>query len=198
MSRIVNNPSDTRPTTTPTTTTTTGSTTTFAGKPNRNLQFVEDLDDYKVHHDDVDIRDFDVKTLTGETIGEVEGLLADVTAKRVRYVEIEIEDDVISRHTGTYSDDDRNILIPVGLVQINAADKSISLHGITFDQLLGYPLFNRKNGYTVSYELDANNYLSDFHEYGTTYQRDVYDTDHYRNSDHLGDTFYTTRFYTGS
>ena len=192
MSRIINNPN----TTTRTTTEPVTGTTTYVGKPNRNLQFVDDLDDYKVHHDDIDIRDYDVKTVTGETIGEVEGLLADVAAKRVRYVEIEIDDDVISRHTGTYTDDDRHILVPVGLVNINADDKSVSLYGITFDQMLGYPLYNRNNGYTVSYELDANNYLADFHKYGTSYQRDVYDTDHYRSGDALGDTFYTSRFYT--
>lgn len=169
---------------------------------NKNLKFVDNLSEYKVHHNDVDIRNFKVLSSTGEVIGRVEGLLADVPAKLVRYAEIEINDDVIGRHTaGRYTADDKHALIPIGLVNINASDKTIDLHGIGLTHFIDYPRYNRDYGYTTQYEADANTYLYDFHEYaeddshasirdgiknGTFSQRDTFD-----------DTFYQSRFYTG-
>jgi len=166
---------------------------------NRKLEFVEDLSDYKIHHDDTDIRDFDVKLTSGEVVGEVEGLLADVAAKRIRYVEIEIEDDVINRHTlGHYSEDDRHVLIPIGLVTIDKTAQTVLINGIGFDHMVNYPRYRRDVGYTTAYELDTNNYLADFHEYGSTYNRETYDTNFYRKSDSIDDAFYTSKFYTGA
>lgn len=165
---------------------------------NENLKFVDNLDDYKVHHDDVDIRGYKIKDTTGNTIGEVEGLLADVPSKLVRYVEVEIDDDVISRHTsGRYQSDDKHALIPVGIVNINKSDNSVTLSGIGIDHFIDYPRYNReRTGYTTRYEIDTNDYLAGFHEYGNTYNRDLYSTDEYRNSSRLDDGFYGSKFYT--
>lgn len=166
---------------------------------NENLKFVDNLSDYKVHHDDVDIRGFHLKDATGTVIGEVEGLLADVSAKLVRYVEIEIEDDVIRRHTsGRYNSDDKHALVPVGIVRIDKTTKSVFLVGLGLDHFVDYPRYKRELGYTTRYEIDTNDYLADFHEYGSSYRRDYYSTDKYRNSNRLDSDFYSTRFYTGS
>lgn len=165
---------------------------------NKNLKFVDNLNEYKVHHDDTDIRGFDVKTTDGLTIGEVEGLLADVPARLVRYVEVEVNDDLIGGYTGSvYSAEDRHVLLPTGLIRVNANDRSVTVYGISMEQMFGYPRYNRARGYTTSYELDTNNYLSDFHEYGSSYQRDIYDTDKYRSADSFDDSFYRSQFYTG-
>lgn len=164
---------------------------------NVNLKFVDNLADYKVHHDDVDIREFDVRLSSGEKIGEVEGLLADVPAKLVRYAEIEVEDDIIEKHTlGHYNEDDRHVLIPIGLVQINS-DKTVTILGLGLEHFVDYPRFNRNNGYTTSYELDTNNYLADFHEYGSTYDRATFDNVTYRERDRFDDAFYSSKFYVG-
>lgn len=168
------------------------------GPRNKNLQFVDKLDDYKVHHDDVDIRGFSVKLPTGETVGEVEGLLADVGAKLVRYVEVEVDDDVIERHTSGYFDaDDKHFLLPVGLIDINAGTRSVTLYGIGMNHLIDYPRFNRNNGYTTGYEVDTNEYLADFHEYGSTFDRNKFGRAHYTQRDTFDDTFYSSKFYTG-
>jgi hypothetical protein len=167
------------------------------GKRNRHLKFLDNLDGYQVHHDDVDPRGYTVKLTGGEKIGEVEGLLADTRANLVRYVEVEIEDDIINRHSGgRYTEDDKHALVPVGLVAIDASSNSVTLRGLKLDHLVDYPRFNKKNGYTTSYEIDTNDYLSDFHEYGNTYDRDRYSTDTYRGGDQLDDQFYSSGFYT--
>lgn len=176
--------------------------TTQPDRPNRGtvnsrLQFLEDLEDYQVHHDDIDPRGYTVKSASGDTIGEVEGLLADVAAKRVRYVEVEIEDDVITRHTGDrYTEADRHALIPAGLVDIDTDNNSVTLLGLSLDQLVDYPRFERQHGYTTGYEIDANDYLSDFHEYGSKYDRKRYSTDAYRSGSTLEDGFYNTGLYS--
>ncbi|OAV42793.1 PRC-barrel domain-containing protein [Lewinella sp. 4G2] len=164
---------------------------------NVNLKFVDNLSDYQVHHDDTDIRGFDVRLSTGEKIGEVEGLLADVPARQVRYVEIEVEDDIINRHTlGTYTNEDRNVLIPIGLVKINA-DKTVTILGLGLDHFVDYPRFNRTNGYTTSFEIDTTNYLSDFHEFGSSYNRSMFDSPDYRRRDRHDNNFYMSKFFVG-
>lgn len=173
------------------------STAANPGVRNKNLAFVDNLDDYKVHHDDTDIRGFTVKLTTGESIGEVEGLLADVNAKLVRYAEIEIDDEFISKNTGTYTDDDRNVLLPIGLVTVDNDERSVTLNGIGFEHMVGYPRFNRSNGYTTTYELDTNHYLADFHEYGSKFDRNMFGYDRYSQRDTFDDTFYASSFYTG-
>ena len=166
---------------------------------NTRLKFLEDLSGYKVHHDDVDPRGFTVKLSSGETIGEVEGLLADTTANLVRYVEVEIDDDVIERHTsGHYEEEDRHALIPVGLIHLNNASNTATLLGLTFDNLVDYPRFRKDKGYTTRYEIDTNDYLSDFHEYGKSYDRNRFSSNEYRNADMLDDDFYASDFYTNS
>lgn len=165
---------------------------------NKNLKFVDNLANYKVHENDVDIRDFTVKLSTGEVIGEVEGLLADVSAELVRYVEIEVEDDIVNRYTADlYDADDKNLLMPIGLISIDADSKTVTLNGIGVEHMINYPRFNRKSGYTTNYEIETNNFLSDFHDFGNTYNRSMFDTDRYRQSDTFDQSFYASKFYVG-
>ncbi|MBB4077660.1 hypothetical protein GGR28_000261 [Lewinella aquimaris] len=170
--------------------------TTLNHNPNKNLELLDNLEGYKVHHDDTDPRGYKVVLPSGETIGEVEGLLADINAKLVRYVEVEIDDDVIKRHTfDRYDAADKHALVPVGLIQINEANNTVTMHGLTLDQIIDYPRFPRQRGYTTRYEVDTNDYLAGFHDYGSSYDRDRYSTDHHRDADSLDDAFYDSNFY---
>ncbi|THH41672.1 YlmC/YmxH family sporulation protein [Neolewinella litorea] len=163
---------------------------------NSRLKFLDDISGYKVHHDDIDPRGYTVKLTSGETIGEVEGLLADMDAKLVRYIEVEIDDDIIDRHErGLYDDEDRHALIPVGLVHIDKSTNSVVVSGLGYDHLVDYPRSHRDRGYTTGYEIDTNDYLAGFHDYGNSYKRDRYASDDYRNADRLDDDFYTSDFY---
>ena len=164
---------------------------------NSRLRFLDDLSGYKVHHDDIDPRGYSVKLRTGETIGEVEGLLADVDAKLVRYIEVDVDDSVINRYDrDRYTDEHRHALIPVGLVHIDPSSNSITVAGITNDQIVDYPRFHKERGYTTGYEIDTNDYLAGFHDYGSTYDRNRYSSDEYRRADRLDDDFYTSDFYS--
>ena len=164
----------------------------------RRMRFLDQLSGYRVHHDDVDPRGFSVKLRSGgDSIGVVEGLLADTVAKVVRYVEIEFDDVVINRHNrDLYPDDNRHALIPMGLIHIDSAASTVYLEGVSGDHIVDYPRYSKAHGHTSGYEIDTNDYLAGFHEYGATYDRDRYSTDTYRTADELDDPFYTSDFYT--
>lgn len=170
--------------------------TTSYNVKNQNLRFLENLDDYKVHHDDIDPRGFTVKLSSGETIGKVEGLLADVSARKVRYVEVEVDDKLINTYQGNqYTKQDRHLLLPVGIVRIDADQRSVSVNDVSYNRVSNYPRFNREHGYTTGYEIDVNDHLSEYHPSGSTYQRDHYSTDDFRSRDRLDDKFYEGTFY---
>ncbi|MCP9237579.1 PRC-barrel domain-containing protein [Lewinella sp. JB7] len=165
-------------------------------RANSRLKFLDEISGYKVHHDDVDPRGYTVKLQSGESIGEVEGLLADTDAKLVRYVEVEIDDDIIERHDrDLYNEKDRHVLVPVGLIRIDQDDRSVVVSGIPYDRFNNYPRYERDRGYTTSHEIDTTDYLSDFHEFGKNHDRSRYATDNFRNADRLDDAFYDSNFY---
>ena len=165
--------------------------------PSTRLKFLEDLSGYRVHHDDIDPRGYNVKLRSGKSIGQVEGLLADTSAKVVRYLEVEVDDDVITRHNSSlYDRNDRHALVPIGIAHIDEDSKSVILAGISTDQIVDYPRFRKDRGYTSRYELDTNDYLSGFHDFGSTYNRELYSTDVHRGSDRLDDAFYDSDFYS--
>lgn len=130
----------------------------------KQLFRLENLDDWKVHHDDIDIRDYDVKTADGKTIGEVENLLVDLEGKKVRYVEIEMEDDSenVASNSGvsyTEADGDRMLIIPVGLVEINNDDKCVHIEGLHATDFNAYPRYKRETALTPNYEKSVHDYL---------------------------------------
>lgn len=170
--------------------------TSIQSTRNKNLQFLDDLSGYQVHHDDVDPRGYAMRLDSGESIGEVEGLLADVHANLVRYIEVEIDPDVRGRHTaGHYTDADQHALIPVGLVRIDRDKREVFASGMLIQDLIDYPRFTRENGYTTDYEIRTNEFLSGVHGSGSTYNQERYSTDEYRRADRLEDDFYNTDLY---
>ncbi len=167
----------------------------------RQLYRLENLDDWKVHHDDVDIREYNVKTADGKTIGEVENLLVDMKDKKVRYVEIELNDDipqVNSKAVGTYTerDGDRIIIVPVGLVEIDRDNDTVNVAGLSHTDFRTYPRYKSKTALTPHYEKSVYDHLigapgakkihdSEAAEYagtGVNFDRSVYDSPFFRDS----------------
>lgn len=163
---------------------------------NKYLHFVSDLSKYKVHHEDIDPRGFDLLLDSGERIGKVEGLLADTSAQQVRYLEIAVEDELINlNNTELYSHEDRHLLVPIGIIRLEPSQSNAVISGLVYQDLVGYPRFNRTGGYSTRYEIDTNDYLSSRHVYGKDYRRTIYSNDDFRNREHLDADFYNTRLY---
>ena len=55
-----------------------------------NLRRLGELDNFEVASDDPDVRGWDVKTRDGREVGEVEELIVDPSARKVRYLEVDL------------------------------------------------------------------------------------------------------------
>jgi hypothetical protein len=91
------------------------------------LSALSDLNDYEIADGDPDIRGWDIRSADGQKLGEVDDLLIDAQAMKVRYVEMKIDDALAT------DDDHRLAVLPIGaarldedadtvLVNIRAAD----------------------------------------------------------------------------
>lgn len=152
----------------------------------RDLYYLENLDDFKVHEDDPDVRGWNVYDSTGNEIGEVENLIVDRTARKVRYLVIEIEDD-LNRHRNLNffesvgedvkdffgDDNDRHIIVPIGTVTLDEDNKRVISGSLTARHFANSPRyrFNTKTFISPNFELATARYY--------THENDTYNN--YRN-----------------
>lgn len=88
--------------------------------------------DYEIAEGQPDIRGWDVKDENGKQIGEVEELIFDETARKVRYMVVDLEDN-------EFDLDDREVLLPIGMAQLHKDDDDVLLSGVTAAQLKSLP-----------------------------------------------------------
>ncbi|MBA2632924.1 MAG: PRC-barrel domain-containing protein [Chloroflexi bacterium] len=105
------------------------------------IAFLDDLDDFEVHEDDPDVRGWVVLSEDGEKIGEVEDLLIDVPARKVRYLDVDVEDELLGGENG--GDRDVRMLVPIGLATVDDEEDRIVVRGIRTTDLSGAPLHRR-------------------------------------------------------
>lgn len=74
---------------------------------------LDELDDFKVAEGDPDVRGWEVYAADGRKIGEVDQLLVDTAARKVRYLDVDLDDDLLGGVV-----DDRHILIPIGYARL--------------------------------------------------------------------------------
>jgi sporulation protein YlmC with PRC-barrel domain len=102
----------------------------------RRLQEL-DRSDFEITKGDPDIRGWDVKNATGQKIGEVEELILDAQQKKIRYMVVELDDDDLEL------EDDKKVLIPIGLAELDKEDDDVILPSVTVDQLQALPAYDR-------------------------------------------------------
>lgn len=117
--------------------TTTGTATRGADSARDRLVHLADVsDDFKVADGYPDVRGWDVKTSDGQKIGEVDDLLVDTAAKRVRYLEVKVS----KKALGT--SDDRWHLFPIGAASLDDDSDEVRLRATTED-LRNLPVHDR-------------------------------------------------------
>src|SRR3712207_8809180 len=83
--------------------------------PNENLDQVvplKQLDDFKVAEGEPDVRGWEVMSSDGRKIGEVDELLIDTNAMKVRYLDVEVDRGMIAEGG------DRHVLVPIGYARL--------------------------------------------------------------------------------
>lgn len=128
-------------------------------EPSRRLQRLRDLDDYEVAGDQPDIRGWTTRTVDGTAIGEVDDLVVDVAALRVRYLDVRLAPqfhdptrtaavgEAIRQAVGEPADVRRpdagegHTLIPVGAVRLDDERDEVIVERLSSDEILGLPRY---------------------------------------------------------
>jgi hypothetical protein len=106
------------------------------GNPNAHLAPIDDTD-FKVADGDPDPRGWEVISADGREVGEIDDLIVDTSAMKVRYLVCDLDEDEL----GLEDDRDRQVLIPVGRARLNPDDKKLMLDGVTVSEILTAPPF---------------------------------------------------------
>ena len=96
---------------------------------------LEKMTDFKVAEGDPDVRGWGVVAADGSRIGEVDRLLVDVEAKKVRYLDVDLDEDIIG--TG----EDRHALIPIGFARLDQDDDRVLVDAITVMDARSLPAY---------------------------------------------------------
>jgi hypothetical protein len=114
---------------------------------------LDQLDDYKVADGDPDVRGWDVLSADGQRIGEVDNLLVDTGAMKVRYLDVEMDDDLLEGGT------DKHILIPIGYARLDEEDDQIRVDSLDMARLGQLPEY-RHGALTREFETDLQTHFA--------------------------------------
>ena len=106
---------------------------------------LDELDDFKVAEGDPDVRGWDVLSADGRKIGEVENLLVDTAAMKVRYLEVDVDRDVLD------TSDERHILVPIGYARLDENDDHVLVDSLKTADVMALPEY-RREALTREYE----------------------------------------------
>lgn len=99
---------------------------------------LDQFDEFEVAEGDPDVRGWEVISSDGRKIGEVEELLVDTDAMKVRYLDVDLNDDLHE------SSEDRHVLIPIGYARLDREDDQVLVEGLTEEKLRGIPAYNHE------------------------------------------------------
>lgn len=101
--------------------------------------------DFEITEGQPDITGWKVTAADGKRIGEVEDLIFDTESRKVRYIVLDLDDNELDL-------DDHEVLVPIGLVQLDSNDDEVRLPGVTAAQLSALPEYDESNLDTGSEE----------------------------------------------
>ena len=95
------------------------------------------LDDFKVAEGDPDVRGWEVVSSDGRKIGDVEELLVDTGAMKVRYLDVEVERGLVAQDGG-------HLLVPIGYARLERDHDRMIVDNLQASQLGTMPLYDRQ------------------------------------------------------
>ncbi len=103
---------------------------------------LDELDDFEIADGEPDIRGWTVKAKDGTEIGEVSDLIADTAAREVRYVEVEVKDELLDESAKKM--DHNHVLIPIRAARLDDDGDTVFLNGVESSQFRDAPRFGRE------------------------------------------------------
>jgi len=139
-----------------------------------NLRRMSDIKkDYEVADDHEDVMDWDVVGRDGTKIGEVEDMIVDMQAMKVRYLEVELDDDLPGVQ------DDQRVLIPVGIADLDYSNKNVMVSSLDSSMATSYPAY-RGEPITREYENSLMSSFSPGYQAGVAQDTSFYDHEHFQ------------------
>ena len=141
---------------------------------------LDQLDDFEIAEGDPDVRGWEVLSADGRRIGEVDNLLIDTGAMKVRYLDVDLEDEVASG-------EDRHILVPIGYARLDESEDQIRVDSLTSSDLSTMPVYDH-GPISREYETSLRGHFDrNFRNATTTpgsdfYASDLYDSDRFYGS----------------
>jgi hypothetical protein len=96
--------------------------------------------DYEIRDGEPDITGWSVFNSEGNKIGEIQDLLFDPEARKVRYMVLQLQ----ANGQDVY-DDDRDVLIPIGVAELHSEDEQVSIPLASAQPLTGLPAYETGN-----------------------------------------------------
>lgn len=143
----------------------------------RRMEEVED--DYKVADDNPDVRGWDVIGMNGEKLGEVDELIVDTSALKVRYLELDLDDSLLDNH------EERHVLVPIGVASLDYDNKNVIVNTLGQSTIASYPAYRRGEAITREYEQRVMSALSPDYQSGSATD-DFYGREHFDDSRFYG------------
>lgn len=97
---------------------------------------LDEMDDFKVADEDPDVRGWDVFTADGRRIGEVDDLLVDTGAMKVRYLDIDLDEKELQLDTN------RHVLVPIGFARLDEDDDRVIIDELQTSDFRNLPEFH--------------------------------------------------------
>ena len=165
----------------------------------KHLYNLDELSDYKVASDDPDVRSWEVRDEDNRVIGKVDNLIVNKTARRVVYLDVEVDKTIIDARYDPYSrpenanirefvnkDGENHVIIPIGMVSLDVENKTVRSQGINHRTFAETKRFSADNPINREYEvtvLDSYNRErvppTTVYEDDDFYERDEFDRERY-------------------
>lgn len=141
---------------------------------------LDELDDFKVADGDPDVRGWNVMGADGRKIGEVDNLLIDTAAMKVRYLDVDLDDELIEASA------DRHVLIPIGYARLDEDDNQVFVQEMKSADVMGLPEYTH-GPVTTDFETDLRRRFDTGFQATTVekdfYEHDLYDDNKFYNRD---------------
>lgn len=146
---------------------------------------LKDLKDFQVAKGDPDVRGWNVYANDGRRIGDVDELLVDVEAMKVRYLDVDLDRDVLAvsgaapgtaAAPGAKSD---HVLIPIGSAQLDEKEDRVIVD-LLHTLVGGLPAYDH-SPVTRDYETSVRQHFDRDYRHDPARDREFYDNDLYKD-----------------
>lgn len=137
-------------------------------KKEKNLYNLDELSSYKVADSKKDVRGWKVKDADHKVIGEVDNLLVNKNTERVVYLDVKVDDSIISANFKPYTtkvkdgvhdfineDGENHLIIPVGMATLDLEGKIVFTNKINHETFAQTRRFRKDTPLYRDYELDV-------------------------------------------